>query len=96
MKIVDCDLHTRYQQIAVLDTETGELIKRRPEHATGEARAFYVGLQGPMRVGIEATGHTAGSSACWPSWDTSYGAAMRRRSGRAMVRAAWPGRSAPT
>ena len=30
MKIVGCDLHTRYQQIAMLDTETGELIERRP------------------------------------------------------------------
>ena len=44
MKIVGCDLHTRYQQIAMLDTETGELIERRLEHANGEARAFYAGL----------------------------------------------------
>jgi transposase len=58
MKIVGCDLHTRYQQIAMLDTETGELIERRLEHANGEARAFYAGWQGPVRVGIEATGHT--------------------------------------
>ena len=29
MKIVGCDLHTRYQQIAMLDEETGELIERR-------------------------------------------------------------------
>src|SRR3974377_279105 len=58
MKIVGCDLHTRYQQIAMLDTETGEVIERRLEHANGEARAFYAGLQGPVRVGIEATGHT--------------------------------------
>src|SRR3974377_2154101 len=58
MKIVGCDLHTRYQQIAMLDTETGAVIERRLEHANGEARAFYEGLQGPGRVGIEATGHT--------------------------------------
>ena len=58
MKIVGCDLHTRYQQIAMLDTETGELTERRLEHANGEARAFYASLQGPVRVGIEATGHT--------------------------------------
>jgi hypothetical protein len=24
MKIVGCDLHTRYQQVAMLDAETGE------------------------------------------------------------------------
>jgi transposase len=58
MKIVGCDLHTRYQQIAMLDTETGELIERRLEQANGEARAFYASLQGPVRVGIEAMGHT--------------------------------------
>ena len=58
MKIVGCDLHTRYQQIAMLDRETGEFIERRLEHESGEARAFYAALAGPVRVGIEATGHT--------------------------------------
>lgn len=58
MKIVGCDLHTRYQQIAMLDDETGELVERRLEHANGEAREFYTKLAGPVRVGIEATGHT--------------------------------------
>ena len=51
MKIVGCDLHTRYQQIAMLDTETGELIERRLEHANGEARAFYAELQGKVLAG---------------------------------------------
>jgi hypothetical protein len=32
MKIVGCDLHTRYQQIAMLEEETGELVERRLEH----------------------------------------------------------------
>ena len=58
MKIVGCDLHTRYQQIAMLEEETGELIERRLEHESGEARAFYANLEGAVRVGIEATGHT--------------------------------------
>jgi transposase len=58
MKIVGCDLHTRYQQIAMLDEETGELVERRLEHANGEAKQFYSQLGGPVRVGIEATGHT--------------------------------------
>ena len=56
--IIGCDLHTRYQQIAMLDRETGELVERRLEHASGEARAFYAALEGPVRVGIEATGYT--------------------------------------
>ena len=54
MKIVGCDLHTRYQQIAMLDDETGELIERRLEHASGEAKQFYSELQGRVRIGIEA------------------------------------------
>ena len=58
MMIIGCDLHTRYQQIAMLDTETGEGVERRLEHESGEARAFYSALQGRARVGIEATGHT--------------------------------------
>ena len=58
MMIIGCDLHTRYQQIAMLDTESGELVERRLEHESGEARAFYAALAGPVRVGIEATGHT--------------------------------------
>jgi hypothetical protein len=44
MKIVGCDLHTRYQQVAMLDEETGELVERRLEHESGEARAFYTEL----------------------------------------------------
>ncbi len=55
MLIIGCDLHTRNQQVAMLDTETGELVERRLEHENGEARAFYTSLPGPARVGIEAT-----------------------------------------
>jgi transposase len=55
MLIIGCDLHTRYQEIAMLDTGTGERVERRLEHENGEAREFYVGLASPARVGIEAT-----------------------------------------
>jgi transposase len=55
MLIIGCDLHTRYQEIAMLDTGTGELVERRLEHEAGEAQAFYAGLASPARVGIEAT-----------------------------------------
>jgi hypothetical protein len=46
MMIIGCDLHTRYQQIAMLHRETGELVERRLEHENGEARAFYTALAG--------------------------------------------------
>jgi transposase len=57
MLIIGCDFHTRYQQIAMMDTETGELVERRLEHANGEARAFYASLAKPVLVGMEATGY---------------------------------------
>jgi transposase len=57
MLIVGCDFHTRYQQIAMLDRESGELVERQLEHGNGEARAFYAGLPKPARIGMEATGH---------------------------------------
>ena len=57
MLIIGCDFHTRYQQIAMANDETGELlVERRLDHESGEARTFYRGLQGAVRVGIEATG----------------------------------------
>jgi len=58
MLIIGCDLHTRFQQIAYLDTTTGEIVTRRLEHENCEARKFYVGLGEKARVGIEATGCT--------------------------------------
>ena len=57
MKYIGCDFHPSFQQIAMLDKETGEMVERRLLH-TEEARAFYEGLQGPVIVGIEASGNT--------------------------------------
>ena len=57
MIIIGCDFHTRFQQIAMLDPTTGELIERRLAHETSEARSFYASLSEPARVGIEATGN---------------------------------------
>jgi hypothetical protein len=31
MLIIGCDFHTRYQQIAMMDEATGELVERRRE-----------------------------------------------------------------
>jgi transposase len=57
MLIIGCDFHTRYQQIAMAEDSTGELLcERRLENENGEAEAFYRSLQQPVRVGIEATG----------------------------------------
>jgi transposase len=57
MIIIGCDFHTRYQQIAMAEDSTGELLlERRLEHESGEAHAFYRNFSVTVRVGIEATG----------------------------------------
>jgi len=58
MSIIGCDLHSRYQVIAGVDKEGGEVVTRRLEHENGEAKAFYTGLAKPSLIGIEATAYT--------------------------------------
>lgn len=55
MNIMGCDLHTRYQVVAWVDKETGEIRTRRLEHEKGEAQAFYAARSPGAIVGIEAT-----------------------------------------
>ena len=45
MLTIGVDFHSRFQQIAMVDTETGELIERRLDHSNGEAKKFYAELQ---------------------------------------------------
>jgi transposase len=57
MMIIGCDYHPGFQQIAWVDTATGEWGERKLTH-TVEAESFYRGLRGQeVRVGMEATGH---------------------------------------
>ena len=59
MIIIGADYHPGFQQIAFVDTDTGELQERRLEHREG-AETFYRGLAQPgrtVRVGMEASGH---------------------------------------
>jgi hypothetical protein len=56
MRIVGCDLHASQQTIAMLDRETGEIVKKKLKHEAETVREFYAGLRPPVVVGIEATG----------------------------------------
>jgi hypothetical protein len=49
MMIIGCDYHPGFQQIAFVDTETGELQERRLGHRE-EAEKFYrdLGAQGEL------------------------------------------------
>jgi hypothetical protein len=57
MTLVGCDLHSRDQQVAVLDTATGEIQERRLVHDGDSVEQFYTSLPGPVTVGIESTGY---------------------------------------
>jgi transposase len=60
MLLIGCDYHPSVQQIAVVDTETGDYAEHRLKHSDGEAEKFYRDLKRrtvKVRVGLEATGH---------------------------------------
>jgi hypothetical protein len=64
MIIIGADYHPGFQQIAFVDTDTGEFQERRLEHRE-EAESFYrdLGAHGlRVRVGMEAR---AGSGDGW-------------------------------
>jgi transposase len=56
MRIIGCDLHARQQTLAMLDTETGEVMKMTLTHEGNNVQEFYSALPRPACVGIEATG----------------------------------------
>jgi transposase len=57
MLIVGCDYHPSFQQIAWVETDSGEVGERPLMHSTGEGERFYRKLKeqgAEVRVGIEA------------------------------------------
>ena len=58
MKIVGCDFHPSWQQIAVFDAETGEIAELKLMNGDGEAERFYQALEAPALIGIEACGNS--------------------------------------
>ncbi len=60
MLIIGCDYHPGFQQIALVNDETGELVERRLGHRE-EAEKFYLELKqqnAAVRVGMESSGHS--------------------------------------
>ena len=58
MRILGCDFHPSWQQVAVLDSETGEVSERKLVNGDGEAERFYRTLPVPSLVGVEACGNS--------------------------------------
>jgi len=60
MWIIGVDYHPSVQQIAFVNTDTGECGERRLHHSEGEAEKFYRELKAvgcSVRVGMEASGY---------------------------------------
>jgi transposase len=57
MMIIGCDFHPSWQQVAWVDTETGETGEEKLVHEQGEAARFYQRIPGPALIGMESTGN---------------------------------------
>jgi hypothetical protein len=53
MLIIGCDFHSGFQQLAIFDNQTGEVVEKKLLHAA-EAMVFYQGQSEPVRVGMES------------------------------------------
>src|SRR6516162_2530235 len=83
MWIIGVDYHPSVQQIAYVNTDTGECGERRLSHSEGEAEKFYRELKAEgcrVRVGMEATGHARWFKRLLRNWASSCGSGIRRRS----------------
>jgi hypothetical protein len=60
MRMIGCDSHATRQTIAMLDSESGEVVERTLKHEGNTIRDFYAALPRPAVVGIEATGSMDG------------------------------------
>jgi transposase len=58
MKIVGCDFHPAWQQVAFFDPESGEIAELKLLNGDGEAERFYRELEAPALIGIEACGNS--------------------------------------
>ena len=52
MKLIGCDFHTRFQAIAMVDTETGELVEQSLNHQGKEVERFYGALGACRTFGV--------------------------------------------
>ena len=88
MIIIGVDFHPEFQQIALVDTDTGEFQEKRLAHRE-EAEKFYRDLAAQGRRCVWAwkpVGTRAGSNDCWPSCSLSCGSETQPRSAAKRVR----------
>jgi chromosome condensin MukBEF ATPase and DNA-binding subunit MukB len=58
MRIIGCDLHARQETLAMLDTTTGEVVKKTLKHESNNVRVLFqsstTGACGNRSHGIDA------------------------------------------
>src|SRR5262245_61027364 len=57
MTLIGCDLHARMQQVAALDSATGEIQEYQLSHHGEGVERFYAALSPPVTVAVESTGY---------------------------------------
>jgi len=82
MTLVGCDLHSRKQQVAVLDTSTGEVLEEELAHDGDAVERFYRALPPPVTISIETTGYTQWFHALMHRLGHTVSSGKRGRSGR--------------
>ena len=58
MMIVGCDFHPSWQQVAIFEAATGEIVERKLVNGNGEAEEFYRHLPAGSLVGMESCGNS--------------------------------------
>lgn len=58
MIIVGCDFHPSWQQVAIFDFSTGEIVEHKLVNGNGEAERFYRSLPVPSLIGLESCGNS--------------------------------------
>jgi transposase len=58
MKIIGCDFHPSWQQVAIFDSSTGEIVECKLVNGNGEAERFYGLLPTPSLIGLESCGNS--------------------------------------
>ena len=58
MTIVGCDFHPSWQQVAIFEFSTGEIVERKLVNGNGEAERFYRLLPVPSLIGLESCGNS--------------------------------------
>ena len=79
MTLVGCDLHSRKQQVAALDTATGEIYERQLLHEEAPSRSSTPRCPVQSRWALKVPATPSGSMPSWTASGIPCSLAMRRR-----------------